>query len=536
MIADLARTGAEAVGICFLHSYANHVHENCVAEEIRAALPEMFVSTSSDVVNEFREYERFSSTVLNASLLPVMDQYLSDFEEGVRKLKPEIALRVMQSNGGVMSSGMARRKPINTFLSGPAAGVVGAVEASTRAGSPDFITFDMGGTSTDVCLIDQGNPTLRQEQIIAGLPVKRPTVDVNTVGSGGGSIAWLDEMGLLKVGPRSAGAYPGPACYGRGGKEPTVSDANMYLGRLNPNSLLGGRMKVDQTAAETALGKLAAPMTICEEEAAAGILKIVTADMVQAIRVISVERGMDPRNYALVAYGGAGPLHAADVALELGMSRVIVPQSPGLLCALGLLHSKLRIDFSQTRLITMEEGAEIAMNELLAGLQADFECWKRSEGVADQPMKTSLSGDFRYHGQDFELSIPLSGSQVTAIDTQRLVEAFHNAHLEQYGYNAPAQQVQLVAMRLVVSGDKPELPAYRASQGERVAVPSEARNVWFETSGWIETPVYLREMLPTGTKLDGPAVVEQMDTITVVPPEMTLSVLPDGALMLESKV
>lgn len=534
VVNEVAETGAKAVAVCLMHSYANNSHEQLIKDELTANLPGVYICSSTEVINEFREYERFCSTVLNASLLPVMDKYLGDFEDGVQSCSDGAYLRVMQSSGGTMSALSARRKPINTFLSGPAAGVVGSVAIAAAADSENFITLDVGGTSADVCLVAEGASTLRLNQLIGGLPVKTPTVDVHTVGAGGGSIAWVDTSGLLKVGPESAGAYPGPACYGRGGTRATVSDANQMLGRLNPEYLLGGRLKVDRPAAERVIRELAQRLNISETEASSGILKIANAHMVQAIRVISVECGQDPRDFALLAGGGGGPIQAAEVARELGIRKVIVPGHPGLLCALGLLHSRLRADFSRTRLIKVADGSEQAIETLRNEVLAEVDAWRTEEGLQEEVLNLRAIGDFRYAGQDSELQVELGLDALQGDAAATLRKAFHEAHEENYGYAAENQSVELVAVRVAVIGDKPEGPMPAPAEGGS-GQPLTQREVWFEETGWVSTPIYDRDQLRVNEKLSGPAVIEQMDSSTLVLPGMSFCVLPTGVLVLEEE-
>ncbi|MCW2305830.1 hydantoinase/oxoprolinase family protein [Rhodobium gokarnense] len=528
----LRTAGVEAVAVCFLHAYASSRHEERIAGEIRRRLPGVYVCTSAEVVNEFREYERFCSTVVNASLLPVMDRYLAELEGGVRDLSGKAFLRVMQSSGGTMSATAAREKPINTFLSGPSAGVIGAVAVAAAAGQGDFITLDVGGTSADVCLVENGQSQLRLDQRIAGLPVKTPTVDVHTVGTGGGSIAWIDASGLLKVGPQSAGATPGPACYGRGGTMPTVSDANQVLGRLNPDTLLGGRLKVDWEAANGVISNLAGELNLSPTEAAFGVIRIANAQIVQAIRVISVERGHDPRDFALLAAGGGGPAQAAEVARELGIRKVIVPANPGLLCAYGLLHSRQRADFSRTRLIPVVDGASGAISDLRDDVLAEVGAWRLREGKAPDDFEIACFGDFRYGGQDSELQVEIGLGAIDEVVAASLRNAFHDAHEANYGYAARAQRVELVAIRIVATGRQPRYPAddlSAAGDGR----PSATRSVWFEDTGWTDTPIYQRSSLIPGTRMDGPAIIEQMDTSTLVLPGMSFTLLASGVLVLE---
>jgi N-methylhydantoinase A len=533
LLQQLGQTGAQAVAVCLLHSYANPAHEQQIAEAIRKAFPDIFVCSSSEVVGEFREYERFCSTVLNAGLLPVMDRYLGALQEGVRDLGTPAPVAVMQSNGGTMSATAARERPISTFLSGPAAGVVGAIAVGRSVGQERFVTFDMGGTSTDVCLVEQSTAPIRRDQVVAGMPVRTPTVDIHTVGAGGGSIAWVDDGGLLKVGPQSSGARPGPACYGHGGTEPTVSDANVLLGRLNPVGLLDGRLEVDLSAAERALDdRIGERLGLDRETAAIGILEIVNANMVQAIRVVSVERGHDPRDFALMAFGGAGPLHAADIAAELGIDTVIIPARPGLLCAQGLLHSDRRADFSRTRIMPLSSGAAASLQRLAEELDEMLDGWCRSEGLTAQSVSCDYTADLRYLGQDFELIVPFTRQALSEEGFVRsLIETFNAVHLEHYGYASPEKAVEIVAMRLRAIAPAPSLPATPRPPISGDALIGE-RSVWFKDAGRLMTPIYDRARLGAGSILEGPALLEQMDSTTVVPPGMHFQVMDGGDIVM----
>ena len=374
-VAAVAQSGADCLAICLLFSFINPAHERQLRQGLRAALPDLHISISSEVQPEFREYERLSTTVLNAYLQPVMGSYLSEFEDQLSQLMPNATLGINQSAGGLMTPARARQLPIRTALSGPAAGVVGAIDAARAAGIPNVITLDMGGTSADVCLIRDLAADVAYDRWIEGYPVRLASVDVNAVGAGGGSIAWFERDGLLKVGPQSAGAVPGPACYGQGGTEPTVSDANLVLGRLSPKGLLGGGMALREDAARASLEASAARLGMSIERTAHGILGIVVANMVRAIRTISVERGHDPRDFVLLPFGGAGPLHAADVARALGISRLLVPPAPGILCARGLVVSDLRESFVISRLTPLSEGAMAEIESNLADLAKQAAAW-----------------------------------------------------------------------------------------------------------------------------------------------------------------
>jgi N-methylhydantoinase A len=534
IVADFRREGVEAIAICFLHAYRNPAHEARIAEAVREAFPEAFVCASHEVLAEFREYERISTTVLNAMLGPVMQRYLENLERSAGRLGV-IAPKILQSNGGVASPREAGRNPVRTLASGPAAGVTGAVHLCNAAGFANIITFDVGGTSTDVCLIERGEPLIRRQREFVGYPVRFPMMDVHSVGAGGGSIAWVDTGGFLHVGPQSAGAHPGPACYGRGGTEPTVTDANVLLGRLSREALLGGRMPIDAGLARKAVEeKVAKPMGLDLEEAAQAILTILNENMVQAIRMISVEQGFDPREFALVAFGGAGPLLAAPVAQQLGMSQVVVPEGPGLLCALGLLVAEIRSDFSVTRILRLDESAPETMSSVFAELEAEVRAWFDGERIEAGARRVERAVDMRYAGQSHELTIKLPNDSVAAADIDALAADFRREHARVYGYAAEAP-MQLVTFRVTAKARVSAPPAHAG--GSRSGAAEEAitrtRNVWFPQSrAYVETPVYERERLHAGATLHGPAIVEQMDTTTVVMPGQTLVARADGNLLL----
>jgi N-methylhydantoinase A len=403
--------------------------------------------------------------------------------------------------------------------------VIGSVGLGRRLKAPNLITFDMGGTSTDVCLIRDGEPAKKSERQMGGFPVRTRTLDIHTIGAGGGSIAWIDAGGLLKVGPQSAGAYPGPAAYGRGGDKATVTDANVVLGRLSPKSLLGGRMTMHPDKARTAIDELARSLGVDAIKAAAGVLEIINVNMMGAVRVISVEQGEDPRDFTLVAFGGAGPLHAADVARNMGMGKVLVPPRPGLLSAIGLLHADVRGDFSLTRLLRAEVAHLKAFNAGFADLKKRGAAWLRAEGRNEggRKAKYDWSVDLRYFGQNFELIMPLAQERLTAPGLARLVRAFHKRHKAFYGYDMPAQPVEVVNLRLTVTAARKAPSAARASKKSvKNQILIEKRRVWFAGSGFVPTPVYAREHLPAGWRARGPAIIEQMDATTVVPPRATI--------------
>ncbi len=519
-IETLKEKKIETLAICFMHSYASPAHELKARELVKQLWPEVYLCTSHEILGEFREFERFATTTVNASLMPIMDRYLESFERGVKSLGIPHSPRVMQSNGGAVSTLAVRQRPVNTFFSGPAGGVIGTVGLGQQLKMPDLITFDMGGTSTDVCLIHEGVPAQKSERQMGGFPVRTRSLDIHTIGAGGGSIAWIDAGGLLKVGPQSAGAYPGPAAYGRGGEQATVTDANVVLGRLSPVALLGGRMPMYPQKAKQVIDRLAKSLGVSAIKAAAGVIEIINVNMMGALRVISVERGEDPRDFALVAFGGAGPLHAAEVARSMGMRHVLVPPRPGLLSAIGLLHADVRGDFSLTRLLRAESTHLRKFNAGLVQLKINGRQWLREEKLpAGTKTRFEWFVDLRYFGQNFELIQPLTKDSLTVASLKKLVSTFHRRHKAFYGYDLPLQPVEIVNLRLVVTAlkkspaaAKPVLPV--GAKRKKL----EQRLVWFADTGFVKTPVYQRDQLRLGQRFKGPAIVEQMDATTVVPP------------------
>lgn len=535
---DKLRTqGCEAIAICFLHSYANPAHERRAEALVKEHWPEAYVCTSSELLAEFREFERFATATVNASLIPVIDRYLGRFERGVAAQGVEVEPHIMQSNGGAVSPSAVRRAPVNTFFSGPAGGVIGATGLGRAAGAPDLITFDMGGTSTDVCLVRGGVPAKKTVRDIGGFPVRTRTLDLHTIGAGGGSIAWIDPGGLLKVGPMSAGAEPGPAAYDRGGRLPTVTDANVVLGRLNQEALLGGRMPIrPDLARRTIRDHLCERLGMDVVQVAAGILEIINVNMMGAVRVISVEQGEDARDFTLTAFGGAGPLHAADVARAMGIPRVLVPPRPGLLSALGLLHADVRGDFSLTRLLVAAPASLQALNAALDELRQRGLDWLAGEGVDPEARVEEWQADLRYLGQNFELILEINGGgRLDEAGLERLVARFAAGHKAAYGYDLPGHPVEIVNLRLgvtIVRETPPAEPVETAAGGPEGA-SVEHRDVWFPETGFAPTPVYRRTLLPVGGTFEGPAIVEQMDTTTVVPPGARVQLDGSGNLLIE---
>ncbi|WP_282605691.1 hydantoinase/oxoprolinase family protein [Pelagibius sp. Alg239-R121] len=522
-----ALEAVDSVAVCFLFSFLNGAHEKKAATAIRAALPGLYVSTSAEVQPEFREYERFSTTLINAFLQPEVGRYMDRLKGAMSNAAPKAKFGIFQSSGGLMSVERASRYPVRTALSGPAAGAVGAAAAAGASEIENVITLDMGGTSTDVCLIQGGKTTIASMRDIAGFRIRLPMVDIHTVGAGGGSIAHIGTDGLMKVGPESAGAVPGPACYGKGGTKPTVSDANVLLGRL-PRSLAGGELVVDRSKAEAAVTGLAQTLGISLTKAALGITGIVTSNMTRAIRAVSVEKGHDPRDFTLMPFGGAGGLHAADVARSLGIKRVLVPYAPGILCAEGLIQSDLQENYVATCRTPLGESLA-QVRKAAASLSQQAEKWLALEAADAADGRQILSFDMRYIGQNYELPVEVSESTGTpeVPDIAKLREDFFAVHERTYGHVDREAPVEIVNLRLRVVaslGRKAAGNTQPAGSGEA----QSTQEVWFSEGSPIDTPIYARENLPQGTILQGPAIITQLDATTVVPPWADIKI--DSAL------
>jgi len=535
----LAAEDVEALAVCFLYSFLHPEHERLVAERARARLPGVAVSASADVLPELREYERLSTTVANAYLLPRMASYVGAFRRRVAEAGIRAAPYVNQSNGGTISVEEAARAPVRTVLSGPSAGVMGAVWLARRLGLPSLVTFDMGGTSTDVSLVRDGAPALTFERELDGIPLRVPALDIHTIGAGGGSIAWPDSGGALRVGPESAGAHPGPACYGRGGRAATVTDANLVLGRLGPGGLLGGAMALDAGAAAKSIEALAAALGLSPVETARGIVAVVNANMAGAVRLVTVQRGVDPGGLALLAFGGAGPLHAGALALELGIRTVVVPPSPGLLCALGLLVEDLRTDAVRTCVTRLDDSALPRLDGLFGEMEGDALAWLERERVPAGRRAIERWLDLRYAGQNYELLVAVPGEVWTARRVGPVRERFLAQHEAAYGYAADDEPIQVVNARLVARGrpDPPVLPASPPASGDVAAARTARRPVFFEAAGdFVECPVYDRRRLGAGHVVAGPAVIEQFDSTAVLHPGQRAAVDEHGFLLIGEAV
>ena len=534
-IRRLSAAKVEAIAICYLNAYANPDHERRTADRLRATRPEVHVSVSSDVLPEFREYERLSSTVVNAYLMPVTRRYFRRFEAEVSQLGIADPPFIMNSGGGIMTPQQAGERPIDTLFSGPSGGVSGAIDVAKRAGIADIITFDMGGTSTDVCLVCNGEAKISHSRIINGCPLKAAALDVHTVGAGGSSIAAIDAGGMLRVGPQSAGARPGPACYRQGGDMPTVTDANVVLGRLNPEYLLGGALQIDASCSHAVIDRdVARPKRIAVVEAAAAIVAIADTNMAHAVRFVSVERGLDPGDFWLVAFGGAGPVHAASVAEQLGVAGVLVPPAPGVLCAMGVLVNDLQSDFSRTHVVAESAAeCEVAADRIFAELEARARELFARQSSADAEVVFQRTIDARYVGQNHELSVAAPGGSFDRMALAAVKDNFHAAHREMYGYASLDKPLELVTYRVRARLSGARRGAAESSTPARAGAlgPIASRKVYFEqTQGFVDCPVYLRDDLAAGDRLSGPAIIEQMDCTTVVPPDWNVCV--DGVFNL----
>jgi N-methylhydantoinase A len=548
-VRQLKAEAVEAIVCCFLHSYVNPVHERQAAELIRAEYPEAFLSISSEVCPEFREYLRASTTAVNAAVMPIVSRYLDALESRLQARGIAAPFYVMQSGGGVMSVRSAKERPVYMVESGPAAGVITAGAFALPHGYGNVLSFDMGGTTAKVGLIREGRPQLSTEfevggQAItpigegrgSGYPVRTPVIDLVEVGAGGGSEAWIDAGGALRVGPRSAGAVPGPACYEQGGTAPTITDANLLLGRLDANFFLGGEIALDLDAGrEAILTHCGRPLGLDPLQAASGIVEIANAHMTAAVRLISVQRGYDPRDFVLVAFGGAGPLHANALARELGIPTVLIPPSPGIASALGMLMTDLTHEFVATRRQLLAALDPAGLVALFSDYEAQGASRLAREGVDPSQQRLIRTLDLRYRGQSHELTVTVPAGALTPQDMARTLEQFHAAHTRAYGYAAREDPVELVNVRLTAVGvsAKPQLKALAHGTGDVRQAVKGSRPVWFaEISGFASCPVIDRHGLRDGDRIAGPAVIEELDSTTVVHPGYEVRVDQFGNLLL----
>lgn len=536
-VRQLKQYGVQAIAVCTLFSFINPAHENRIKEIIAEEYPEVYTTISSELAPEFREYSRMSTTVLNSYLGPVMKKYVNNFQTSVREMGIQAEPYITQSNGSIISIKETIDCPIKCAVSGPSAGVVAASFIGRQCNADKIITFDMGGTSADISLIENFTPQVSNEREVEGYPARIPMINIITIGAGGGSIAQIDEGGALKVGPKSAGAVPGPACYGRGGTQSVVTDANIVLGKLNQKRILGGRMEVYLDLAHEALDRC-----ICEKsglsraQAANGIITVVNSNMVRAVRSVSVEKGYDVREFSLMAFGGAGPLHACEVAKELGIRQVIIPPHPGTLCSLGLLLADTKFDMSRTLILEGKVENLPKFNEQFADMIHQGSEALDREGVTKERRCFEFAVDMRYQRQNFEISIPVPTGEMTEQDLRRAIADFHAEHKRSYGYCNEQAPVQFVSYRASAIGiiDKPEMTEQPLCPAAPAPVPLETRSVLFQgESEYRPTPVYRRESFIPGQSIAGPCICEQMDTTLVVPESWIIHVDGYGNLKID---
>ena len=515
-IATLKREAVEAVAVCYLHSWRDGTHERLTAEAVRAAMPGVYVALSSEVLPQIKEYDRVCTTVVNAYVGPALERYLTRLEGRLREAGLRGPVLIVQSHGGVATIVEAVRLAAGGVLSGPAGGVAGSQYAARLLALGDLIPFDMGGTSTDISLVVGGEAAIASDRRVAGQRVSLQSLDIASIGAGGGSIARVDHSGVLHVGPQSAGAQPGPACYGNGGGEATVTDANLVLGLLDPDNFLGGRARLDRGAAEAAVDRIATKLGVDRMAAAAGIYRVINTHMAEGIRLVSVRRGVDPRHFAILSFGGAAALHVTDIARQLDLKRVIVPRLSAVLSAWGMLASHLRCEVARTHI---GDASRLDAGEIRAAFQAMEAEGRRRLAAASFTGKVRVrpSADMRYGEQVFEVGVPLDHVDFAAPDLlQRMADAFHARHEELYTYSLRDQEAVLVNARVAVIGELPTLPQEPALTARPWAKPRTHRRIYLGT--WVEAPVYEFDALAPGQAIDGPALIESPTTSVLLRP------------------
>ena len=529
---DEDSNGAVAVAVNCLFSYVKPDHERLIREYLGREFPELSISLSHEVAPIWREYDRASTTIADAYIRPLLQGFIHALDQGLAARGNTRSWAVMKSNGGQMLAESAADRPAQTVLSGLPGGIIAAKYYAESLDDDNIISFDMGGTSTDVGVVDDGAIGYTTAwEIEFGLPVAAPFIEMTTMGAGGGSIAWVNRGGLLQVGPQSAGAVPGPVCYAQGGTEPTITDANVVLGRLNPENFLGGEVRLDADLAQRALTGLGDQLGLGPEATAQAVLDIAVENIAEAMRLLTVRRGLDPRRFSLVAFGGAGPLHAAAIAKVIGARRVLLPPHPGLCSAFGALLADMRVDKTWTHILRSDRldapAIDARLNELVAEATADLQ----HEGFAGSP-QVQRSVNMRYLGQNYEEEIPIPGGKVTAESLPQLLAAFETHYEATYGYRIPDEIIELVQFNVTVLGDtaKPELPLLPEGLP---ASPAGTRRAWFSAEGAVECPVYARDDLSPADRIAGPAIIEELDSTTVVHPGQHLTISQHGTAVLE---
>jgi N-methylhydantoinase A/oxoprolinase/acetone carboxylase beta subunit len=535
---ELAQRGVESVAVCFLFSYLNPAHEERAKSIVLEEFPEAFVTTSSSVVPQFREFERFTTAAMNAFVGPKVRDYVGQLGKAMGKAGLKAELRIMRSNGGLATPQMIADLPILTLLSGPAAGVLGGAWSGSLSERGNLITFDIGGTSADIGVVTDGcfGEASARDTWVGGYPVIVPMIDIHTIGAGGGSIAYVDSGGTFHVGPQSAGSQPGPAAYGRGGTFATVTDANLVLGRLDSDNFLGGHMKLDLAAARKAIGELASRLHLDLHEAAEGAITVVNSNMANAIRSRTVQKGIDPRHYSLVAFGGAGPLHGAEVAAMVGIPEIVVPPYPGITSAMGLLTTDIKYESLRT-VFLISTGIDFErLNREFANMRADLEEQFRADGFGEAEIVFRRSADARYLGQGYELRIDIPDAVIDAAEIARTLDQFHAVHKAEYGHSFAESPIEVVNIRLTGVAPTPTIRRLQMPAGGSLRdALIKTDGCFFRRAGRLEqmkTAFYRRELLPVGQNIEGPAIILQTDTTTVVPPGSTIVADGSGNLII----
>jgi len=534
------KEGVEAIAVCFLHSYADPSHEIRCGEIIRELAPEIPVTVSHEITQEWREYERTNTVVLNSYVLPIAQFYLDNLENNLSGLGMDKVYHIMQSNGGTVTFDMGKRAPINTVESGPVAGVIGAAVIGKLIGEPNVISFDVGGTTAKTSLVENGNPRITTEYKIewrrdyAGYPILAPTIDIVEIGAGGGSIAWVDNAGALKVGPVSAGAEPGPACYDIGGDKPTVTDANVLAGRINPDYFLGGEIPLSVENARKAMQPIGDSFGISVEEAAMGVIRLADANMVNALKLVSVRRGYDPREFVLIAFGGGGAMHAGALARELRVKKVLIPNEPAVFSAWGMLMTDLRQDFIRTTIRRADQTEPSALTGIFAEMEANAMQNLEEQHVSEDRVMFQRYADMRYMGQEHTVKVPIPGGQITVEQMPEINERFHQLHEHSYTFRLDTL-IQFVNYHLTAFGvvEKPELKKLDGKQGNLEVAKKGQRSVNFDEMGFHNCPIYERSLLPVGVSIQGPLVIEEPAATTVVFPDQKVTRDDYGFLHIE---
>ena len=540
VLKKLKDLGVESLAVCLINAYVNPVHEKELGELARKICPDIPVTLSHEVLREYREYERTSTTCVNAYVAPRVTKYVRELEGEIRRKDFRGSLLIMQSNGGVMSPELATQKPVTLMESGPAGGVVGAIGIGELLGHRNVISFDMGGTTAKACLVEDGRAKVTNQYRVGGKkghPIVMPVTDLVEVGAGGGSLAWIDDAGALMVGPRSAGSDPGPACYGWGGHEPTVTDANLLTGRLNPTNFLGGEMPLNPKAAEKAISQVATRFDFTSSEMALGILKIVNTNMLHALRAVTVERGHDPRDFVLVAFGGAGPVHATALARELEIPKVIVPLYPGNFSAFAMLLTDLKHDYVRTLAVDFAAAEPSEVERVYASMEAEGKEHLTAEGVFDESVSVLRFMDMRYVGQEHSVSVPIPVEKLHEDMKSQIKESFDNLHQTHYGVSEPDSPAQIVNLRVTVVGkvERPRFPKLERGKKNvnREAMAGSRKVLLEEGADWIECPIYFRSELRAGNRFTGPAIVEEYASTTVLHEGDEATVTEHGHIVIE---